>query len=519
MNMKMLVTKDTLRSKMNEAIDMLCDTVKTTLGPKGSNTIIDHSSFTPFITNDGVTIAKNIESDDVVINTILELAKEAAINTDNKVGDGTTTTLVLLQSIYHNCLLAIENGQNPVILKKQLNTILPTIINKIRESSRRPTKKELLNIATISSNSQEIGETIYDAYTKVLNKSSIILKESNTSLTKINFQKGYSFETLLASPYFLSTEDNIELTNAKTLIYNSPLNDIEEISSILNEILISKENLLLFAEDYNEYFINQIITINNQENLHIFLFKLPSYGTNKLNIISDLSLLSNAEPILNPSLITKENIGLIKHIKINKDYTTITFTMTPSIKETIKILKNKLSTNLNDIDFTNTNNRLAMFTKGLVEIEIGAPTITEKREKKMRYTDALWAIDTANNGIIPGSGLILYKISEELDNSNPLFQIFSNALKEPLHEILSNAGLPKEGIISFIKQSNYQKIYNILKDEYEDISKTEVIDPTEVVINSLINATSIATMLITTTNLVINEYQNNLNKINDYNEL
>ncbi len=513
--MKKVITKEELRKKMTTAITLLCDTVKTTLGPKGSNTIIDHSAFSPFITNDGVTIARNICSDDEVINTILELAKESAINTDDIVGDGTTTTLVLLESIYLNGIKAIDNGLNPLILKEQLDTSLSQIISLIESQSRKPTKEELLNIAINSAGSSSIGKIIYQAFQKVHTKNAITLTTTDSNTTSISFQKGYIIDTLLAFQYLMPAKSTIN--NAKTLIINSYLTNLEDISSIINEIINTQTPLIIFAEDFDEYLTNQIITLNEQENTQIILLKLPGYGSNKLDILSDLSLITNADILSNPTNLSSNNIGFISQIIIDKELTTISFSSNTKIKEAIKKLKINLTT-ANQLEKSYIEHRLAMFTTGLVEINIGAPTQTEARELKMRYTDSLCAIATASGGIVPGSGLVLYAISEKLPDTLAN-QILGSALKSPLQEILFNAGLNQDNIIPNLIQNNFQELYNIKNDQYENIYTTPVIDPTQVVTKSLINATSIATMLLTTTNLIINEVPNNLNKTNEYNDL
>ena len=513
--MKKIITYNELREKMNSAIELLCDTVKTTLGPKGSNAIIDHSSFTPFITNDGVTIAKNIESDDEIVNTILELAKESSINTDNNVGDGTTTTLVLLESIYKNCLKIIDEGESPILLKKEIDSSLNEIIKMIKNYNRLPNNKELLNIANISANSELIGKTIYEAYQKVKDKNAIIITEDKTN--EIIHKKGYIIETLLASPYFMLNKDVYSLDSVKTIIVNNCINDIEEIASLINELLITKEIFIIFAHDYSDSFISQILAINNQENLNIILLKIPGYGENKLNIMNDLALISECSVTNNLENILKDNIGHISKINIYKKETIISFKMNSQIQKEINNLENNLN-NINDVLKEENQKRLAMFKNGLIEIKITAPSEVELREMKMRYIDALWAIDIASKGVVTGSGLIFYKIAEELENTKVL-KIFKEALKEPFKQIMINAGLDSEKIIKYIKDNEYQKVYNINKEKYEDIAKTEVLDPTEVLINSLVNATSVATMLITTNTLIINEYKNELGKKSEFLEI
>ncbi len=512
--MKKIVNSKDLQTKMQEAINLLCGTVKTTLGPKGSNIIIDHSSFTPFITNDGVTIAENIASDDPIINTILELAKEASIKTNETVGDGTTTTLVLLESIFNEGLKLIQDGLNPIILKKELLSSLNTIIPLIKYKSHLPNNNELSSIASISANSKDIGKIITDAFLKVKNKSAILVKEGCNEETTINYLKGYSIDTLIPNSYFFKDQDTINLTNSKILITNNYLSNIEEIAEILNNLMTDKTPLLIVADDYSDNFTNDIIALSIQENLNIILLKASNYGTEKLTTLNDLALINNSKVT---DTYSYKDLGIIKEVKISKDTTTFYFTLNSKIKDKIKELKTLKTSSDLDKDFL--NKRLAMLNTGLIEILVGDKTITARREKKMRYDDALCAIATATKGVSLGSGITLYQISEELQPKTNADKILINALKVPFKEIMYNSGLDSTKIINEIKNSNYQKIYNVVTEKYEDVNSTTILDPTEVIINSLTYAISIASMLLTTTSLVINEYPNNLSKVNDYNEL
>lgn len=515
--MKKVVYNQELREKMKEAINLLCDTVKTTLGPKGSNIIIDHSMFSPFITNDGVTIARNIESEDEVINTILEIAKEASVNTNEKVGDGTTTTLVLLQSIFNNGLKLIEEGKNPIILKKELDEHLSYMLNYIKEKNRKPTQKDLYNIASISSNSEELGKLITNAYLKVKNTNAISIKENINQETKVIFKKGYTIDTLIASSYFFKDSNKIILNNPCILIINNYVNDIEEISNIVNYIIKNNEELLIISNDYTDIFVNQVLNLFLNENIKIYLLKIPEYGKNKIDTLNDLSLITEAKIIEETNYINEMILGSCKTIVIDKEQTTFNIFESKKIKDKIKELKQlKIA---NDLDINFINKRISMLEKGLVEIQIGASTQTERREKIMRCEDAIHALNSAINGILPGSGIILYELSEQLPKMSSSSMILKKSLKEPFNQIMYNSGLDRKEIIRKIKEDNYNIIYNINTNSYEQINGTQVIDPTEVIINSLINAISISGMLLTTTSLIINEYKNEMNKNNDFTEL
>lgn len=509
MRLKKIVSGTELQEKMQEAITLLCDTVKETLGPVGNNTIIDHSTFSPFITNDGVTIAKNIESDDPVINTILELAKEAAIKTDETVGDGTTTTLVLLESIFLDGLEKIKNGKKAMILKNELNNSLKKVIALIKEKNRIPEKDDLFKIASISSNDPKIGEILTNTFIKVKDTAAIKLIDNNTNKTEVNFYKGYRFETLLASPYFLKNE-KISFNNSKILISNQEINDLEEIAKILNEIIEKQNNLIIIANDYSEDFIQSILSLYLNNTAQIILLKNPLYGENSYTFLEDISIITNAKARFSKTNLNRLSLGLCEHVEITNEKTTLQFTS----NENIKLYKKNIKKDETEYG----KKRLAMFTNGLAEIKIGGLTETEIREKHMRYQDALCSLNVAKKGILPGSGITLLEIKEELNIESDGDEILKNSLDKPFIQILKNAALNDQEISKEIKKNNYKILYNVSLNKYENKKETSVIDSTEVILNSIMNACSIASMLLTTSNLVINEYQNNLNKQNEYNE-
>ena len=482
--MKKIVSGNLLKEKIIEGINLLCDTVKTTLGPKGSNIIIDHSMFSPFITNDGVTIAENIESDDELLNTILTLTKEASIKTNELVGDGTTTTLVLLQSIYNEGVKKINEGINPILLKNELNIELENIIKLIEKESRLPSNENLKQIAKISGSSNTISNIVSEAYKNVSDKNEINLIENDNENTYLEILNGYQFETLIASPYFFRQNSTISYNNPQILLINNNLSDIYTVENVSNEIINKDIPLVIFANDYSDNFINEILSLYFDNKARIVLLKNPEYGNKKHIFYEELNKISNATIITKINEILLTDLGTINKIKIDTDNTIINFK------------QNKLS--VNNISTSTAN------------IYIGAKTTLERRELKMRFDDAISATNEAKKGIIPGSGIILYKISETLKDDN----IFKNALKSPLIQILYNSGLDEESIISNLKNSNFNTTYNIITECYEDIKNTSVIDPTSVVINSLKNAVSISSMLLTTTSLIINEHKHNINSTN-----
>lgn len=514
--MRKVISGKELEEKMSEAINLLCDTVKKTLGPKGNNIIIDHSSFTPFITNDGVTIAQNIESDDETINTILEIAKEASIKTNEVVGDGTTTTLVLLQSIYNSSMEYIKKGENPIILKKELESILQEILRELNNYKIKPSKDTLKKIACISANDNEIGSLVSNIYKYAENKNSIVIKEVEENTLRYKLLKGYYLDTSIASPYFFKNNNDITLKDSYVLLYNNDLIDINEIGNILNFIMEKNSNLVIFANDYGTEFINDTLSLNLNEGLNTVLLKVSEYGLKKNDIVNDLEIITNSKIIRDLNNIALNDLGFAKNIYIEKDTTRIDFDYNKKIKTYIDNIK-KEEKRINDsYEKEFYLKRIAMFKKGIIELVIGSPTKIELHEKRMRLDDAICATFSAKDGVLPGSGITFLKIASTINNDSIATKIFKVALQKPFLQIIENAGEDVNLIKKNIAEKNYELVYNIHSQKYEDIKNTNVIDSFSVITYSLINACSIASMLITTTSLIINERENNLDKVSEY---
>lgn len=515
--MKKVVTSEELKEKMESAIDLLCNCVKGTLGPKGRNVIIDHSDFTPFITNDGVTIAENIESEDPVIETILELAKEASLKTNEFVGDGTTTTLVLLQSLFHEGEKAIQNGMNPMILKKELEHSLEKLLLTLDTFSHIPSKEEMISLAQVSANDEEIGTIVSNAFLKVKDKNAIEIVEGASEKTEVIYKQGYRIETLVASPYFLSTVSVQCFKNSSFLIYHGILSDIECIADILNEVYQNNRPLVILAEEYEEEFVNEIVHLFLEEKVSIILLKLPEFGIRRITILNDLALLSGATIVQNKDVCSIEKLGRFSEIKITKEETVFQFLASKELKKKISALKTSFSQN--DLDKEFDAKRRAMFTKGVIQISVGAYTKVEQREKKMRFEDAVCAIDKAISGVCVGGGLTFYQMALSMGEETIGDQIWKTVLQTPLKQILINAGVEENTIISELKKSNYQKVYNVLNEEFEDIRDTKLLDSKAVLFYSLVHANSVASMLLTTTCIVINEFSNSFKERGPIEEL
>ena len=496
--MKKIVYGKELQEKIEEAINMLVNPVKSTLGPKGSNVIIDHSLFSPFITNDGVTIAENIQSEDEVINTILELAKSASVKTNDN--DGTTSTLVILQSLIHEGIKLINKGYNPIILKKELDNICKEIIDLLNKMKIKPTKKDLFNIAKISSNDYLIGKTISDVYNTVKNKNAISIKEVDDLDVKVKYLKGYTIESNLVFNYFLKGEKEVFYNEPYILLSNFKLTSIEDIANIINFIIQKHETLIIIASDFNSNFINDINEINLSGECNIILVNTPEYGINRELILEDLRCISKCSIVNNLDTVTIDFLGKLERVIINDEIITFNFENNDEVKNLLKNLKKKKD------EFS--LKRVAMLEYGTAEILVGAPTEVERREKKMRFIDALWSINEAKKGILPGSGISLCKIAESQKNTTDVLEMVKISLKKPFIQIMENAALDAKEIYTYIKNNNFEVLYNVGKDKYENLLDTEVYDSLSVVINVITNAFSIAGMLLTTNYLIINEYEN-----------
>jgi len=515
--MKKIISGTELQEKILESIEILCGTVKETLGPKGNNVLINHSNFSPFITNDGVTIAKNIESEDETISAILEIIKESSIKTNDIVGDGTTTTLVLLESIYKQSLEYINKGEKRILLKKELNKTLEIILKELQKLKRKATPYNLKNIAYISSGDKNLGNLAYNVIKKVKRKEAINIRDSNEDKTFINYFKGYICNTTLASPYFLKNNNTLNYKNSYILLMNTSLTNIECISFILNDILKNKHNLIIIANNFDEVLTEELVSLTLTEKISICLLKIEDYGTHIYKILKDIELITNAQIIEQENSITSKNLGIVNNIEITNEKIRIDFNNSEKTNKYLRALKKEAKETTDDLEKEFLEKRIAMFSKGTAEISLGAPTKTECQEKRMRLEDALCALSASNNGILPGSGISLLQISNTLNTNTNASKIWKEVLKTPFEQITKNAGLNSQEILKKIEKNNFELIYNINDDTYENITNTKVIDPLSVVMQALINATSIAGMLITTTSLIINEYKNNLSNEKEYN--
>lgn len=503
--MNKVVTGKEFYDKVNYALNLICSTVAKTLGPYGKNIIVDDGLLSPFVTNDGVSISKYINSDDPVINNILSLIKEASIKTNDVVGDGTTTTLVLLKALYESGINYLNRmGINE--LKTKINKELELIINELNNLARYPKKEDYLKVAIISSGDYEIGKFLSEIYLKYQNKKAISLNASTSNKTYYVETKGYLFESILASYYFLGNNNELLFKNPSILLVDNNLEDINILSNIINYIIDNNKDLIIIANDYKEELVNYILNLNYENNLNIILLKSPEYGNRKISILKDISILCNTKIARFTDYIDISHLGSCQNITINNEEVIINNTYNNSLKSYVDNLIKSLDKVTDEFELDFLNKRINNFNNRHCNIYVGGTTSLEIKEKLMRFDDTLSSLDTINNKVLVGGGISLLQVRDKLFNKD---LIYSSVLLAQFKQIFINMGLNYEDILKCIKESNYKKIYNVSKNTYEDINNTSVIDTLDVVTTELRNATSICLLLLSADGMVISESKDN----------
>lgn len=510
--MQKIIKNTELIEYIDKSISILADAVKTTIGPNGNNVIINTSNMPPFITNDGVTIASSIADEDEITNTILTIIKEAAIKTDTDVGDGTTTTIVLLESIYKNSIKEIDSLNDAIKLKEELETSAKEITDNLAKFSHSPNEKELEHIASISANDEKIGKLITEFYLQ-LDKSDNIKILENTTNSKDYVQKksGYFIDNYLASPYLFKEKES-SIKNPTIILFNNDITDIAELESLIYANNKLNQDIVIIANSFAENVINDVLALNYETNQKIILINNPEYGIRRLAIIEDLINISRSKKDANYYQ------GTIKEFKVNEDKLEFIYDSNNSLISHIEKLKKELLKTQDEYEKAFLKDRISKLSITYGYIYVGGQTKLERREKKMRFTDALCALYATKEGILPGSALPYYQISEELDQSNLANHILNNALKAPLIQILKNSNIDYQEIIKKIKDNNYQIIFNAKNKTFEHINKTNVLDNLRVLKCAFNNALSIATLLLTTSHLVINTNTNSQLNLDEFHD-
>ena len=509
------------RRKMLDGVNKLADTVKVTLGPKGRNVVLDKSFGAPLITNDGVTIAKEIELDDPYENIGARLVKEVATKTNDIAGDGTTTATVLAQAIIKEGVKNVAAGGDPMAIKRGIDKAVESAVEGLKGiSSEINGKEDIARVASISANSNEIGELIAEAMEKVSKDGVITIEESKTATTGLNVVEGMQFDKGYISPYFVTDTDKMEtvMENPYILITDKKISNIQEILPLLESLMQQSGKLLIIADDIESEALSTLVLNKLRGVLNVAAVKAPGFGDRRKEMLEDIAVLTGGEVItsdlgLELKDTTIEQLGRAKQVKIQKENTIIVDGAgdKEKLSARVKQIKTQLEETTSEFDKEKLQERLAKIAGGVAVIEVGAATEVEMKEKKLRIEDALSATKAAvEEGIVAGGGTALVNIMPAVEKClNDLSEeekigakIVLKALEEPVRQIATNAGLEGAVILNKIKSSEAGIGFNAAKEEYVDMKKAGIVDPTKVTRSALQNAASIASMILTTESVV-----------------
>lgn len=522
MTTKKITFHENARQAILKGVDKVADTVKATLGPRGRNVILDKAMH-PIVTNDGVTIAKEIELHDKFENIGAKLLKEVASKTQDTAGDGTTTAIVLAQKLIHEGLKNITAGSNPMEVKHGLEKATAKIIDYLKEKTIVVDNKEKIKqVATISANNDaEIGKLIADAMERVGNSGVITVEEAKSVETTLDIVEGMQFDKGFISPYMATDHEKMvsELENPYILITDKKISSMKDIVPVLEKVAQENASLLIIAEDLEGEAMTTIVLNLLRGAIKVCAVKAPSFGDEQKEMMEDIAILTGGKLISEErgikleSAAEEECLGRAKKVKIDEEKTVIIEGLgdKKEIEKRVSFIENRIKNEASEYKVTDLKKRLAKLSGGVAVINVGAVTETEMKEKKMRIDDALNATQAAvEEGVVVGGGVTLFRAKKTLENPYKLdgdqqigINILSNALEEPLRQIAKNAGKESAEVIAKIKDSNNEHFgYNAKTDKFEDLLNSGVIDPTKVVRNALQNAVSIAGMIITTETLI-----------------
>ena len=511
------------RSALEVGVNKLADTVKVTIGPKGRNVVLDKSYGAPLITNDGVTIAKEIELEDAFENMGAQLVKEVATKTNDVAGDGTTTATVLAQAMIHEGMKNLAAGANPIILRKGMKKATDAAVEAIAKmSSAVDGKNHIARVAAISAGDDEVGNLVADAMEKVSKDGVITIEESKTMLTELDLVEGMQFDRGYISAYMATDMDKMEavLDNPYILITDKKISNIQEILPLLEQIVQSGAKLLIIAEDIEGEALTTLIVNKLRGTFSVVGVKAPGYGDRRKAMLEDIAILTGGQVIsdelgLDLKEATLDQLGRAKSVKVQKDTTVIVDGEgdKAAIEARVNQIKNQIEETTSDFDKEKLQERLAKLAGGVAVIRVGAATETEMKEAKLRMEDALAATRAAvEEGIIAGGGSAyihamkdVEKLADSLTGDEKTgANVILKALEAPLYNIAANAGLEGSVIINKVYESKVGIGFNALTEEYVDMVKDGILDPAKVTRSALQNATSVASTLLTTESVVAN---------------
>jgi len=509
------------RKALEAGVNQLADTVRVTLGPKGRNVVLDKSYGAPLITNDGVTIAKEIELEDIFENMGAQLVKEVATKTNDAAGDGTTTATVLAQAMVNNGMKNLAAGANPIILRKGMKKATDTAVEEIKAMSAPVNGKEhIARVAAISAGDDEVGQLVADAMEKVSKDGVITIEESKTMMTELDVVEGMQFDRGYISAYMATDTEKMEatLSDPYILITDKKISNIQDILPVLEQIVQSGSQLLIIAEDIEGEALTTLILNKLRGTFNVVAVKAPGYGDRRKDMLQDIAILTGGTVIssdlgLELKDTTIDQLGRAKSAKIQKENTTLVDGAgdKAAIEARIAQIKSQIETTTSDFDREKLQERLAKLAGGVAVIRVGAATETEMKEAKLRLEDALAATKAAvEEGIVSGGGSAyihaskkVAKLAETLEGDEKTgANIVLKALEAPLFYIAANAGLDGSVIVNKVRESAVGEGYDALNDKYVNMVNAGILDPAKVTRSALQNATSVASTLLTTESAV-----------------
>ena len=519
---KDIIYGEEARKALQAGIDKLANTVKITLGPKGRNVVLDKKFGAPLITNDGVTIAKEIELDDAFENMGAQLVKEVATKTNDAAGDGTTTATLLAQALIREGMKNIAAGANPMIVKKGMSKAVDAAVSYIVANSTKVAgHDDIASVAANSSSFEEVGKLIADAMEKVSADGVITIEESKTAETYSEVVEGMQFDRGYISPYMVTDTDKMEavLDDAYLLITDKKITNIQEILPILEEIVKSGKKLVIIAEDVEGEALSTLILNKLRGTFTVVAVKAPGFGDRRKEMLQDIAILTGGQVIseeigLELKDTTMQQLGRAKQVKVTKENTIIVdgAGSKEDIKARVQQIRSAIESSTSDFDKEKLQERLAKMAGGVAVIKVGAATEVEMKEKKLRIEDALAATKAAvEEGIVAGGGTAFINAIPAVEKLIPSLagdektgaQIVLKALEEPVRQIAANAGLEGSVIIDKIRRSRKQGYgFDAYNETYVDMIPAGIVDPTKVTRSALQNAASVAAMVLTTESLV-----------------
>ena len=524
---KIICYGEEARKALEKGVDQLADTVKITLGPKGRNVVLDKKFGAPLITNDGVTIAKEIELEDPFENMGAQLVKEVSTKTNDVAGDGTTTATLLAQSIIHEGLRNLAAGANPIVMKKGMSKAVDAAVNAIRENSQKVNgSDDIARVGAVSSGDETIGKLIAEAMEKVGHDGVITIEESKTAETYSEVVEGMQFDRGYITPYMVTDTEKMEanLDDALILITDKKISNIQELLPLLEQVVQAGKKLLIIAEDVEGDALSTLIVNRLRGTLNVVCVKAPGFGDRRKEMLQDIAILTGGQVIsadvgLELKEATLAQLGQARQVKVTKENTTIVNGAGSSedIKARVAQIKSQIEVTTSDYDREKLQERLAKLAGGVAVIKVGAATEVEMKEKKLRIEDALNATRAAvEEGIVAGGGTAyvnavsaVEKLVNEVEGDEKTgVSIIARALTEPVKQIAANAGIDGSVVLEKIKESGKTGYgFDAYNEVYCDMIPSGIVDPTKVTRSALENAASIASTLLTTEALVADKPQ------------